>query len=105
MSRIPCVECGQPIPTPTSDPFRCPSCRHPQAVARPGPSAAELEKLASSIARRIKGSSSGEALIDNITTALLAFPNVPPLIRMLAGPPLADPQVAPPHQRRPLGRR
>lgn len=27
MSLGPCVDCGQPLPTPTPDPFRCPRCR------------------------------------------------------------------------------
>jgi rubrerythrin len=27
-----CLDCGQPLPSPTSDPFRCPQCR---AKAKP----------------------------------------------------------------------
>ena len=28
-----CVNCGQPIPTPTPDPFRCPKCRGAKSLS------------------------------------------------------------------------
>jgi hypothetical protein len=30
----PCVDCGQPLPSPTSDPFRCAACRAAASPSR-----------------------------------------------------------------------
>lgn len=29
---VTCVDCGRDIPTPTTNPFRCPSCREPREL-------------------------------------------------------------------------
>lgn len=68
-----CVECRQPLPSPTADPFRCPACRAPKAEGQLAPIDREIYQRLDALRDCALSQKHDRAIVRSYLTRMLAI--------------------------------